>query len=667
MPVWLVYALVTLAFALASTWTTRRLLDLPFGWVRALVVAVIVFVVGTPAVLWVLRESRVLDGDRFVVDGPIAAAFFALTMGWLFAAVVVVDLTIEFLWPSRRIGNPVTLVREAFRRRDRARRYAQIVAIASRHGVGLYQSHRHGSAGDDLPASLVAALNEAGVTFVKLGQVLSSREDVLPRDLVDALATLQMDSTPIPWSQAREAIEAELGRPLDEVFAVVDEEPLAAASVAQVHAATLVSGERVVVKIQRPRARAQVVTDLDILERLAADAERRTDWAREYGARSLVAEFSRSLREELDYRIEASNTEMLRGAVAKSESARIRVPAVFAEYSTSRMLVQERVEGTPFSRVSAGALPPERAHDVADSVVDAVFEQIAVRGVFHADLHAGNLILDEEDPDVREQTVTLIDFGSIGILERSIRRLLLPLLVAIAGEDDLTATDVVLLLCAPTSGTTADRAALQHDIGVILTRVANSKVDENVFRALVEVIRTHRLAMPPSLLLVFRTLTSLEGTLRRLVPGYDMVGRALSRAPHFARELTSPREALLSLQSQAALAIEELRRVPRSLRQITRSLEDGTFTVRLRAFESTPERGWVEGLFAQFVTTLVGIAFVVTGILLAVFSADGPMLTADVPAYSFLGSVVGLGGLLLLLRGLGVMVRRRDDGPRDGR
>ncbi|MET0781475.1 MAG: AarF/UbiB family protein [Microbacterium sp.] len=650
MPAWLAFALVTLAFAAVATWVSRRLLDTPVGWVRSLVFSVVVFAFSIPLVLWMLEQSNVYADGEFLVSWPIAATISALILGWVFAIVVVVIVVSEFLVPTRPLRNPIVVIREAIRRRDRARRYAQIVLIASRHGIGLYQNRARGYS-DELPEALVSAINEAGVTFVKLGQVLSSREDVLPREFIKALSTLQMDSTPIPWAEAEAAIREQLGRPLDEVFASVDQSPMAAASVAQVHAATLLDGTRVVVKIQRPRARAQVTTDLDILERLAADAERRTEWAREYGARALAAEFARTLREELDYRVEAANTEMLRGAIERSQSPTLNIPTVYSDLSTARMLVLERADGIPFSRLTPDTLPPEAALRVANGVVDSVFEQIAVRGVFHADLHAGNLIL-------ADGTVTLIDFGAVGVLERSVRRLLAPLLVAIANDDDVSATDIVLLLCAPMSGGSVEQAELQHDIGAILTRVANAQVGENVFSALIDVLRRHRLAMPPSLLLVFRTLISLEGTLRRLVPGFDMVGRGLARAPHIALQLATPRTVALGIQAQSAIVGEQLRRLPRRIEGITQALQDGTFQVRVRALESADDRRWLDAVLGEVTATIVGVALVATGFFLAV-SDVGPQITDDVRVFSFLGSVLGLGGMLLLLRSLSGAFRRR--------
>jgi ubiquinone biosynthesis protein len=653
MPYWLTLGLIALGFALLAAWAARRLLDRSVGWIRAGVTALIVFLVAVPLTVWSLRAAGVVRGEQVVTDAPITLSFAALTIGWLFAATVICIVTLEFAWPSRGLRNPVTSIREAFRRRDRARRYAQILTIASRHGIALFSTRQ--SSTRDLPAALVAAMNEAGVTFVKLGQVLSARDDVLPRDLVDAFATLQMESTPIPWSEAQAAILDELRRPIGEVFDHIDPEPLAAASVAQVHAAQLITGEKVVVKIQRPLARRQVTTDLDILHRLATDLEKRTDWAREYGAIALVEEFSRGLYQELDYRIELQNAEMLRAAGEASHSS-LRIPRSYAGLSTERMLVQERVAGTPFTHASSLALPAEEGTAIADRIVGAVFDQVLLRGVFHADLHAGNMILGA--PEGGQRPVTLIDFGSVGIVEKSLRRLLVPLLVAIANEDDAVATDLVLLICG--YGESLRKDALQRDIGVVITRVRNSPSNENIFRLLVDALRRHRLAIPPSLLLILRTLGSLEGTLRVLQPGYDLTRRGLELAPITALRQLSVRDLALTVESQGAAFVEGARRVSRRVESISRSLDQGTFALRMRLFESKGERYWVDSLVSRLTITVIGVTLVIAGVLLGV-SDTGPMLTDQMSAFSFVGSVLALGGLLLLLRSLSGSLRSRGD------
>ncbi|SIT86668.1 AarF/ABC1/UbiB kinase family protein [Microbacterium sp. RU33B] len=654
MPTWLLAVLLAVVFAVPSAWVSRRLLDDQVGWARSIVVAVVVFLVGAPVTVWALRREGGWDGQHITIDGWTAAGLLLLSIGWLFVAVVVVVLTLEFLWPSRGPRNPIAVVRGAFRRRRRALRYTQIVAIASRHGLGIVRAHRDGTP-DDLPAALVAAMDEAGVTFVKLGQVLSARDDVLPPELTSALATLQSDSAPLPWERVRTVIEAQLGRPLEEVFATIDETPLAAASVAQVHAATLRDGAEVIVKVQRPDARAQVRTDLDILGTLAQDAERRMAWARDYGAVALADEFAQGLREELDYRIEMANQEMLRAVVERSGIARMHVPHVYEEISTEQMIVQQRAEGEPFARVDAASLDPESARAIADDVLDSFFDQMAVRGVFHADLHAGNLML------AADGTVSLIDFGAVGILEKSLRRLLLPLLVALSNEDDIAATDIVLMLIAEPDGG-VDRDRLRHDIGVALTRVHNAGIGANVFRELIGILRRHRVGIPPSLLLVFRSLGSLDGALRLLDPDYDMVTRALDRAPHFSRKTLSLRSATLTAQTELALGVERLRRVPQRVERILGELESGSLTVRLRADEGGSAHTWIDRIVGQLTTVLIGIALVVTGLLVSM-STDGPLITPEVSVFAVLGSLMGLGGMLLLLRALRTVLRRRD--PRD--
>lgn len=656
MPEWLLYSIAAAVFAVVATWLAKRVLEARVGWVRGPIVSLVVFVVFAPLGVWVLREAGILRDGRVLADHPVALGFILLVLAWMFAIVLIALITLELMWPARAPVGPIIAVREALHRRRRAMRYARIVAIASRHGLGGMRSE---SARAELPRALAATLDDAGVTFVKLGQILSTRSDLLPAEITGALSSLQMDTTPIPWPEAKAAIETQLGRPLELVFSRIDETPLAAASVGQVHTATLLSGGDVVVKIQRPKARAQVATDLDIIERAAADLERRTSWAKDVGAAALAAQFSAALREELDYRVEVANMEMLRDSMTAADARAVRIPDVHADLCTEQLIVMEHVRGVPFSRLPEpgsglpGSVAPADATRIADAVLDVIVGQIALRGVFHADLHPGNLILQPDG------IVALIDFGSVGIVEKGLRRLLLPLLVALHNEDDSGATDAVLMLVKPRNDAAVDVAALQHDIGVILTRLHNSRADQHLFAALIDVLRHHRLALPPGLLLAFRTLGAVEGTLRRLDPEYDMIKRALSRAPHYALRMGDPRSTALTAQVQLQLGLERMRELPRRVDGILHDLESGQLTVRLRALESPEDRSWVESLTGRLTTTLVGATLVVVGVMMGI-ADNGPVLTDSVSVFPFLGSVVGLGGLLLLLRSLRTALVRRD-------
>jgi len=673
-------------FAVCATWVAQHVLGTAIGRIRAFVTVAIVYALTVPIVQAALQAGDVMHDGELEVSSPMGTIFLALALGWQFAISVTVIMLSELFWPSGRGWHPIRAVQDLLRRRKRLARYTQVVRIASKHGLSLYGSHRHGG-DENVPDALVAAMKEAGVTFVKVGQVLSTRDDILPREFTDAFATLQMQTDPLPWEVVRAAIEAELPGTIEEAFAWIDEIPLAAASVAQVHAAILRDddgeGPKVVVKVQRPDARASVETDSDIILRLAAQAERRAAWARAYGLYALASEFVGSLREELDYRIELANTELLRDSIARSGDGSLHVPQVYPQFCTRRMMVQEHVVGVPFANLDGrlpeamtetsiehtrvreftiGGLdasvehtavrPVPTAAEIADTLVDAIFEQVAVRGVFHADLHPGNVIL-RPDGDL-----TLIDFGAIGIVERSTRRLMIAMMSAMGAEDDVALTDLLLMISTLPDDSAAERASLQRDLGIILTRMRNGKTGAAVFTEVIEVLRHHQLSLPPALMLVFRTIGSLEGTLRHLVPDYDMVERALARTPHFVGQTLEPKQLLAEARVRAQIAGEQLRRLPRRLETIGSQLEAGTFGVNLRMFRDVRERGWIASLLGQLTTTLIGVALVIAAVMLVV-TGGGPQLTPDVGLLPFLGAVLGLCGMLLLLRALRTSLTRR--------
>src|SRR6478735_2797015 len=231
-----VTVLVGVVFALGAAWVAQHVLGATISWVRAFVLVAIVYAVTVPLVRAALESGGVISDDGILVSGGLGIAIIAIALGWQFAIAFAVIIVTELFWPSGRGWHPIRAVQEMVRRRARMRRYAEVLRIASKHGLSLYGSHRSGN-GEDVPAALVAVLNEAGPTFVKIGQVLSTRDDLLPREFTDAFASLQMNTTPLPWDAIRTAIEAQLPGPLEATFAWIDETPLAAASLAQVHAA----------------------------------------------------------------------------------------------------------------------------------------------------------------------------------------------------------------------------------------------------------------------------------------------------------------------------------------------------------------------------------------------------------------------------------------------
>ncbi|MET0921180.1 MAG: AarF/ABC1/UbiB kinase family protein, partial [Acidimicrobiia bacterium] len=300
-------------------------------------------------------------------------------------------------------------------RSRQVRRSAEITRIAMRTGLapslGLGRSARTGDGGVRPPTvrRLRLALEECGGMFVKLGQVLSTRGDLISADAAAELSLLQDDVRPDGRDEILELLEEELDASLDEVFAHFDWKPVAAASIGQVYRAQLPDGSPVVVKVQRPGVGDQVAVDLSVLEELGRVAESRTSWGSEYHVRELVDEFGARLREELDYRIEARNARTIRASLPNN--SRVYIPSVYEELSTSRVLVMEWLDGVDVRQVAWSEARPSDRTRIADQLLRTFLEQMLASGVFHADPHPGNVML------LADGRLALIDFGAAGRLD----------------------------------------------------------------------------------------------------------------------------------------------------------------------------------------------------------------------------------------------------------
>src|SRR5215813_13663377 len=315
----------------------------------------------------------------------------------------------EALVPSGMVPQPLEVIRGTRQAVARSRRYGQISRIAVRHGLGPYLRGRGLRRGDAaggreaLAQSLRRALEEGGVTFTKLGQLLSTRRDLLPEEFISELAQLQDRAGPAPWEQVEKVIAESLGVPAGQVFAELQPEPAAAASIAQVHKARLRDGEgpgtEVAVKVQRPGIRATVEQDLDILLRLAARLEDRARWARAVGTADVARGFAAAMREELDFRVEARNMTAVAATWAgqqraASNSVSVVLPALHERLCTEHVLVIDWLDGV--SLRAAGELIEDRGFDrteLARVLLRSMVYQITEGGVFHADPHPGNILL----------------------------------------------------------------------------------------------------------------------------------------------------------------------------------------------------------------------------------------------------------------------------------
>lgn len=644
----LAYGLATVVNVAVVSFMVRRLLGVPVGWPRTILVGLVVNGISSGLLTW-MSEAMRLDLSATSTDLVPTGAILTLGIAWILGAQVAILAVLEALVPTGSAPGPLAFLRSLPARRRRAARYTSIVRIAAAHGLGTYL--RPAPRSQPAPASRVArslrlALTDGGVTFVKLGQMISSRPDLVPDAYIRELSQLQSHVPADPWTQVRQVLEADLGRPASEVFAHIEEEPVAAASLAQVHLARLSTGEDVVVKIQRPHARAQTLGDLDIILRLARWLERTTDWGRRLGVVALAEGFADSLREELDYHVELENMRAVAGALERAGRTRVRVPRAHGDLSSARVLVLERMPGRPVSESAhlLDGFPVDERHRMATDLLGTVLHQVVVSGVFHADLHPGNIFV------AADGSLALLDFGAVGRLDVGARNGIGVLLAAVDRQDSLAATDA--LLDVLDRGEVLDDRRLERDLGQLILRHAPDAAQPSaggsaaLFVDLFRLVMDHGFSVPAQVAAAFRALGSLEGSLRLISPGLDVVRSAREEGRGLVAEQLSLTEARARVESQLATLLPLLQRLPRRVVKLSEDLEAGRFTMTVRAFRDPQDRAFVTGIVHQFVLTALAAACTLGGVLL-LMGDTGPMMTEAVRLYAYLGFTLLFFGFVL--------------------
>jgi ubiquinone biosynthesis protein len=490
----------------------------------------------------------------------------------------------------------MTLLRETVGHLRDLPRYRQIIATLVRYGYqdvvsalhleGLVRPLERAALGDDVPPQdrarrLRLVCEDLGPTFVKLGQVLSTRPDLLPEAYTTELAALRDDVRPFPFEEAEEILGEEYGRPPSEVFSVLDPVPVASASISQVHRAVLRDGRVVALKIRRPGIEKVVQADLDILRNLAQLAERRLAFLVPYGPVGVVREFERSLRRELDFNVERRSMEKCRAEFKNDPTAHI--PFVVPDYSTGRVIAMEFIGGVGVNDLEGlRALGIDPA-EVAVRGARILLAQIFKYGFFHADPHPGNLRV------LPGGVVAPLDYGMFGQLDARTRERIADLLTGLLAQD----TDRVLraLDALEIRGDQVDRKALRRDAAELVATYSELTLDNidlgRLLRELIAVIRTHRLHIPPDLVLLIRSLVTIESVGRALDPHFD-----IARQLHpFVRELAMRRYHPWRILSQSARTAEDLQRIamllPDVLGQSLDSIQRGELKVHfdLQHFE----------------------------------------------------------------------------------
>ena len=416
-------------------------------------------------------------------------------------------------------------------------------------------------------------LQQLGPTYVKIGQMMASRADILPPDLIAELSKLQSDAAPFPWEEASQVILGELGKPPEELYASIDHEPFAAASTAQVHRAILHDGTVVAVKVQRPQIVAKTKADLGVITQLSEIAERRVDMARKVGVASMVREFAGGVLKELDYRNEAYHAKRLADNMARFPE--ITVPRIYDDLSGTRVITMEFITGIKISKVDALREAGFDTDALGSVFIRAVIKQILIDGFFHGDPHPGNLLADPAD-----KRLVFLDMGLVGQLNSTQRVNLLGLIYALKEVDIPAIADGFIALGTP--GPQFDEAQFRSDVDRLARQYLIYGGVTSVGGAIsgfMGAVFSNGLRLDSSLTLAIKATIQAEETATILSPKVDLADAAVTEAQAALLESLEPDRVVKQVQRTAVRVGKELAQRAPSLEarraQVARPVQQG--------------------------------------------------------------------------------------------
>jgi ubiquinone biosynthesis protein len=532
------------------------------------------------------------------------------------------------------------VIKEAFQDLNRLR---QIAVIATKHGFadllersGLWRTLGRKEKVEVTPEERRESaarrfrllLSDLGPTYIKLGQVLSTRGDLLPAEFIEELASLQDHAPPIPFEQVTAQLQTAFGRPHTELFRSIEPEPLASASIAQVHSAITLEGDEVVVKIQRPMITDQLRADLSVLRYLASALEAVIEEVGLYSPTGIIEEFDRAIHEELDFVHEAANVR----AFFHNHQGRpgVKIPKVYDDLSTRTVLTLERIKGTKISQVD---LEKHDRHKLARAIIDLSFRQLFEDGLFHGDPHPGNIFVLEDD------TLALIDFGIVGRISPQMQDTLVQLVLSIALRDADSVARILYRVGTPDTRT--NLAGFRGDIEGILSQYKSGTTlgsinAENMLRDLLDLAVKYRIRVPKEYALLSRASISTEGILRTLDPDLNVGEVALPYAKKLLTDRYDPSQLqggiMRTLLRMQGLATE----LPMQLSQILMDLETGKFSVTVKADQLDRLNNSLRMIAAIGFLGLTACAFIIGAFI---SFAHQPWRVWGMPALGLFGAV----------------------------
>ncbi len=644
--------LLLIFFAVTVGKLCGRVLGVRLGRVRGVITGVVGWIAGVAAAVFTLAAQ---DGDGLTLTvhtfgGWVAFVVLTILFGTLAAmpVAIAVDLITRTGPPHSRRRARRILLHPVKSSKDALAPYGRLreVAASARRANLLHLRYASRSALDspDMSRRLRVVLEDSGGMLIKFGQIASTRDDILPDALTSELAKLRADVRAVPPDEVRTMVESELGESAELAFASFEWEPLAAASIGQTHRAVLHDGTRVVVKVQRPGIAEVVSRDASVLRLASRQLERRVEAARSVNLASLCNELIEGVEAELNYLNEATSGMQLRER--RADDVGIAVPKVYSTLTTERILVMEEAVARSISDPQALDESPISRMEIARRVLSSFLGQIIQDGVFHADPHPGNMLIDTSG------TVWLLDFGSVGRLDAIERDAMRGIVLGVATNDpSLLARAARDLAGNPGS---IDLRALEADLAGSLSQLEGGGVDPRLIGQVLGVMQRHGMNVPPSMTLLARALLTLEGTLKQLEPTFNLGNESKSLAMRDHRDaFGSPQEIL---QKELLHALPALRTLPEHAETLANQLRAGRLTLRMDRYAGG-DRQVVDNWVDRTVIAAVG-GFGVMASALLLFGAALTQSNRVQFALWILGFFGLAAGSVLLMRSAARALRR---------
>ncbi|MBT2654637.1 AarF/ABC1/UbiB kinase family protein [Bacillus sp. ISL-18] len=523
----------------------------------------------------------------------------------------------------------------------RLNRYREIVSLLVKHGFGYIVQEigltdtlsmkdrviadiKQGNS-QEMGQRLRHLLEELGPTFIKLGQLLSIRSDLFPVEVISELELLQDNVNQVSIKEIKEKIQLEFGRTVEEVFTRFDETPVGSASIGQVHEAVLPTGQKVMVKIQRPNIKETVYADLGILKDIAKMMETHYDWAEHYHVTDLMDELAESIKNELDYMEEGRNTETIQ--LQFESHSGIKVPEIYWDYTTAEILTMERIDGIKITEIQQLDLTQQEKRQIADLLIESFITQILREGFFHGDPHPGNILYI---PDTKQ--LGFIDLGQVGRLSSRKRYDVTTLMIGLMNEDtDLIVKAMYKLTYVPSS---VDDKQFYDDIDRIRKKFSHTPLGELNFgltiNELFSTAHNHQIYIPTDFMMLGKTLITLEGIIKDIDPSLNLLELAKPYGQQLLMERYNPVKFGKRLLKDAEDMTESFTKIPGQLEEVLQKTSEGDLKVKISVHE-------LEDIFAKidrlsnkfsFSLTLLAFSIVVLGLIVGATFGTNTILTS---------------------------------------